>query len=288
MKKYIYLVGIFFAMIFYGCDQRDLDVPEINVPAYDNTRGLEFITIAGLKTLSSTFPLPALSGYINQAGNFEFRTIDNTNKAIKGTVVANDESGNIYKQFYIQDETGAIIIGTNLTGLFSLFRVGQEIIVELDGLSIGKYGGSFQVGSRIPYVSYNTDGSIRNASIGRMTPTEFYTHVFRNDEPQPETVVPAILTSIPEVNESNRSTVVRLDNVSFENAGNSVFATKGSGYGNANLIVNGQNILIRTSEYANFAADTLPTGTGSVICVLGKYNNTIQLTIRSRSDLIFN
>ncbi len=276
------------AFVFCACDNRKYDVPDLNVPMYENSKSLTFISIADLKTLSASFPLLTLEGYSNQAGNFEFRTIDNTKKVVKGIVVANDESGNVYKQFYIQDNTGAIIIGTNTTGLFSLFRVGQEVVVELDGLCIGKYGGSYQIGSRLPYISYNTDGSIRNASIGRMTPTEFYTHVFRNEAPKPEMVVPTVLTSMPSISESNRSTLVRFDNVSFENGGNSIFAAKGSSYGTVNMVIGGQKVAVRTSEYANFAADTVPAGTGSAICILGQYNNGAQLTIRSRNDLNFN
>lgn len=286
MKKYIYTAIVLFATIFSACDMRDLEVPETVVPKHETQ--CQIITIDALKTMSATFPLPVIAdGYTNQAGNFEVRTIDNTNMAIKGVVTANDESGNIYKQFYIQDASGAITIGTNLTGLFSLFRIGQEVIVELDGLNIGKYGGSFQIGSRIPYVSYNADGSVRNASIGRMNPREFYTHVFRNEKPQPGTVVPTVLTSAPTIDENNRSSLVRFDNVSFENGGNTVFAQKGDGYGSANLIVGNQKLLVRTSEYANFAADSIPAGTGSVICILGKYNNTTQLTVRSRGDIMF-
>ncbi|MEA4936449.1 MAG: DUF5689 domain-containing protein [Paludibacter sp.] len=286
MKKYIYLTSVLFATVFSACDMRNSEVPETVIPKYETQS--QVITIDALKTMSSTFPLPVLvDGYTNQAGNFEVRTIDNTNKAIKGVVTANDESGNIYKQFYIQDATGAITIGTNLTGVFALFRVGQEVIVELDGLCIGKYGGSFQIGGRTPYVSYNEDGSVKNASIGRMNPREFETHVFRNGKPQPGTVVPTVITTAPTITESNRSTLVKFDNVSFENAGNGVFAQKGSSYGSVNLIVGAQKILVRTSEYANFAADLIPTGTGSVICILGKYNNTIQLTVRSRGDLMF-
>lgn len=286
MKKYFYLASVLFATIFSACDMRDAEVPATVVPKYETQN--QVITIDALKTMSSTFPLPVLvDGYNNQAGNFEVRTIDNTSKAIKGVVTANDESGNIYKQFYIQDATGAITIGTNLTGVFALFRVGQEVIVELDGLCIGKYGGSFQIGGRTPYVSYNGDGSVKNASIGRMNPREFETHVFRNGKPQPETVVPTVLTTAPTITEANRSTLVKFDNVSFENGGNGVFAQKDMGYGSVNLMVGGQPLQVRTSEYANFAADTIPSGTGSVICIYGKYNNGTQLTIRSRGDIMF-
>lgn len=286
-NKFLYIIILLFSVIFNACDRRDYDVPEIKSPNYVTSK--EVITIAELKTLSSSFPLSnAVEGYTNSPGNFEFRTIDNTNKAVKGYVIANDESGNIYKQFYIQDETGAITIGSNVTGLFTLFPVGQEIIIELDGLNIGKYGGSFQIGGRIPYVSYYPDGKVNKASIGRLTPQEFHTHIFRTGKADPSKVVPTVLTSVPSITETNRSTLVRFDNVSFVGAGSAIFASKGSGYGTVQLQVGSQTIGIRTSEYADFAADKGSTGTGSVICILGKYNNENQLTIRSRKDIIFN
>lgn len=285
--KYLNIVIVVLSTFFYSCDRRDYDVPEIKAPSYSTSK--EIISIADLKTLSSTFPLPFIvDGYENKVGNFEVRSMDNTNKAIKGIVTANDESGNIYKQFYIQDNTGAITIGSNLTGLFGLFTIGQEVIIELDGLNVGKYGGSFQIGGRIHYVSYNPNGSVKNASIGRLVPEEFHTHIFRNGKANPASVVPTVLTSMPVITEANRNTLVRFDNVSFVGGGSAIFATKGAGYGTVQLNIGGQNVGIRTSEYADFAADTIPTGTGSVICILGKYNNDNQLTIRSRKDLIFN
>ena len=269
ISKLILFGFVAFASIFSSCDMRNYDVPEIPIPVYETQK--DVITIAAMK---SSFPV---------ADNFGYQTIENSNKTIKGKVIANDESGNIYKQLYIQDETGAVIIGTNLTGLFPLHRVGQEVIVELDGINIGKYGGSFQLGSVIPY-----KGSSGNLSIGRMTPREYYTHVFRNGIPQPSAVAPTVYTALPNVSEATRNTLVRFDNVSFKDGGNKIFATKGSSYGSTNLMIGGKEVLVRTSEYANFAADTIPSGTGSVICILGQFNNTVQLTIRSRNDLLFN
>lgn len=288
MKKFIYIaIGLFATILITSCDdKREYDVPEFVAPSHETK--CDIISIAKLKDESKNFPLPVIvEGYNNQAGNFEVRSIDNTNFAIKGRVSANDESGNIYKQFFIEDETGAIIIGSNLTGVFSQFRIGQEIIIELDGLNIGKYGGSFQIGSRIPYISYNPDKTVKNASIGRLTPREFHSHIFRVGAPQPEKIVPKELTSMPTIDESNRSKIVTFKNVSFEGAGTIIFASKGSGYGSVNLLIGNQKVLVRTSEYANFAADKVPTGKGNVTCVLGKYNNTVQLTIRGREDLDF-
>lgn len=43
---------------------------------------------------------------------------------------------------------------------------------------------------------------------------------------------------------------------------------------------------MRTSSYASFAKSALPKGTGDIVVILGKFNDTWQLTLRSVSDLI--
>ncbi|MGC3976769.1 MAG: DUF5689 domain-containing protein [Paludibacteraceae bacterium] len=276
MKKNNYIMILLFALIFINAcnDKRSYDIPEIKVPIYINAKGLNFITIDSLKRL-----YPAGSNY--DTYNF----IENTLKAIKGRVSGNDESGNIYKTVYIQDSTGSIVLGTQLTGLFSNFRVGQEVIVELDGLAVGKYAGSYQIGSAIP--SYYGD----TKQMDRMSATEFQMHVFRNEKPIPDSIKPVIYYNLPDMTENIRGTLVTFKNAYFKDGGKKIFAVKGSGYGNDSLYVNGKRVLVRTSEYANFAADTVPIGIGDITCLLTRYqrgkNDAVQLIIRNRDDLKF-
>ena len=59
-------------------------------------------------------------------------------------------------------------------------------------------------------------------------------------------------------------------------------------YNNASFVTDGSSkIDVRTSGYANFAADTIPSGTGSMTVILSQYFDNLQITIRGRNDLIF-
>ena len=47
----------------------------------------------------------------------------------------------------------------------------------------------------------------------------------------------------------------------------------------------GQKLIIRVSEYANFAANKIPSGSGKIRGVLTKYNGTYQFMIRTINDV---
>jgi hypothetical protein len=51
-------------------------------------------------------------------------------------------------------------------------------------------------------------------------------------------------------------------------------------------MADGTSIVLRTSNYANFASQILPTGTGNITGILTRYNNTVQIVINSPSDLV--
>ena len=51
----------------------------------------------------------------------------NTDIIISGTVIADDKSGNLYKELYIQDATGGIAIEMDGTNLYTQFPVGRKV-----------------------------------------------------------------------------------------------------------------------------------------------------------------
>ena len=81
---------------------------------------------------------------------------------IKGYVTGNDVQGNLYNELVIDDGTGAITIGVSQGGLYGLFPIGTEVLIELNGLSVGNYGLHPQIGT--PYTSAKGQ-----KSIGRMS-----------------------------------------------------------------------------------------------------------------------
>lgn len=47
----------------------------------------------------------------------------------------------------------------------------------------------------------------------------------------------------------------------------------------------GTTLDVRTSNFSDFAKDILPVGKGTLVGMLGRYNGTWQLTLRTKADV---
>ena len=221
-------------------------------------------------------------------------TLIEENIQIKGRVTGNDAGGNIYKQFMVQDATGAIIVAVNKNGLSGYLPEGQEILIDLNGLYIGGYRKQPELGA--PY---------NGSSIGRMSPYVWESHVKllgSLKDINPNVIEPVDFSTIQSNMDNNCAKLVVLKNVTFKDAdGKAVFAPKD---GSVDLTANcanrelsgmGSNVVIRTNTYADFAAMPLPfkvTAAGDTIpaaCnltgIATRYNSTWQILIRKTSDI---
>ena len=77
------------------------------------------------------------------------------NTWIKGQVTSDDRSGNLYRELYIQDETGGIDVKIGKSSLYSDYKLGQWIYVYCDGLTLGAYNGMPQLGLEADNTSTN-------------------------------------------------------------------------------------------------------------------------------------
>lgn len=244
---------------FTACE-RDYDAPPLSEPEY--TGPAANTTIAELRELgaSATQDVPFVI-----AGDF----------VLKATVTGNDESGNIYKKIYFQDETSAIEMEVDQNSVYNYYPVGQVVYVNLKGLSISVYGDEQQLG--------HPDGYLYR------TPWETFQEVVSKDGwANPENVKPTVIDDISTVNtnvDGYKFKLVQFTNVSFANGGKNIFAPE-SGYGEENIVdSHGNTLMVRTSNYADFAGQTLPAGRGNVTGILGRFNGTWQLTLRSINDV---
>lgn len=87
----------------------------------------------------------------------------NSDIIISGIVSTSDKTGNFYKSFYIQDETGGIELKLGKNGLYNDYLPGQRIFVNCKDLTIGMYGykegygmGMTQIGFSDPTGEYET------------------------------------------------------------------------------------------------------------------------------------
>ena len=65
---------------------------------------------------------------------------------VKGQITTSDKEGNVYKSFYIQDESAGIEIKVGKTGLYNSYKLGQWVYVRCKGLTVGEYEGAKQIG----------------------------------------------------------------------------------------------------------------------------------------------
>lgn len=249
-KTFAQLFTISLATFFASCSEKNYTDPQDVPPAFNGTANT---TIAALK-----------AGYSGLDSIGE-------EKIIWGIVIGNDESGNIYKKLMIQDSTGGIELNLDRTEMYTEFRVGQKVFVKCQGMYIGDYNGLIQL------------GSVYANAIGRMSNALINYHLFRDG--LPGTAPAAKVVTIPTLNASQISTLVKLENVHFSEVG-SVWATQDATATNRTLVDEaGNTLVIRTSQYANFAGLPMPYGSGTVTGVLSIFGTTYQLTVRDTADL---
>ncbi len=261
IHKLLCLPMVLLALAFTACD-RDYDAPVLNEPQYSLPDGAQTITINELRQKYAA------------ATQDNAMTIEE-DLYLHARINGDDRSGNIYKQIYIQDETGAISFLVDQSDVYNEYAAGQEIFVELKGLCVSVYGKEQQIG--------HPDGYLYR------TPYEnFKEHVHKNawaDESKIEVKEFDNISRISDNTEANKFTLVKLTGVHFAEAGQANFA-ESNGYGEHDLVdAYGNTLLVRTSNYADFAAKKLPSGTGTVVGVLGRFNGKWQLTIRSYDDV---
>ncbi len=250
MKKMI-LGAALMAAVFTACVDEDFDKPDPIIPEVDFNSNA---TIAELKAM-----------YPGSLDSIEADTI------IQGIVVANDESGNFYKTLVIQDGTAGIELKIDRYDMYTEFKVGQRVYVKCRGLFLGDYGGLVQLG----YI-YNSD-------IGRIPDVLVDDHIFRDSLPG---IAPAAaVLTIPTLTTDYLSMLVQFDSVHFTDPG--LTFSESTGTTNRTLEDEfGNQILVRTSNYASFAANVIPDGTGSIRGILSVYNGDYQLYLRDLNDLV--
>ena len=75
---------------------------------------------------------------------------------VSGQVVSSDSTGNFYKSIFIQDATTGIELKLGKYNLCNEYKPNQWVYVRLQGLTVGAYYGSVQIGYKDESGSYET------------------------------------------------------------------------------------------------------------------------------------
>lgn len=278
MKTIKYILMIMVCASLSACMENDWESdgwsqPDLNKSLYGNNN----ITESNVITIAELIKM-----YPNVFASTDQNKVITENIQIKARVTGNDLGGNLYKQFAIQDASGALIVAVNQNGLNGYLAEGQEILIDLKGLYIGGYRKQPELGA--PY---------NGNSIGRMSKDIWQQHfkaVGSISDINPYAIQPVEFTKeFAKDYDNNCGKLVVLKNVHFANADGkntlTTGTTTGGNYVNQTLKEFGNNVMVRTSTYADFGAMVMPTGAVTLTGIATRYNNNWQILIRKTSDI---
>lgn len=263
-KNKNYPGGFAFALLlaasFIACVKTDFDEPPVGGDGQDIPTNT---TIRDLKKRHVT------------SGTYDKITED---LVIGGIVVMDDRSGNFYKTLVIQDSTGGIEVKFNDGYLYNRYPVGRKIYIRCKDLILTDYNGLPQLtGSTIQENGVPTD-----VGITEVQEREKIVKGFLGAPPAPKVI------GLNQLSNDLVSTLVQMDAVQF------VICDAGRTYADAvtkfsvNRTLedcNGRELLLRTSGYADFAAEKTPVGNGTIVGVLSKFGSDYQLYVRDLTDV---
>jgi len=285
MKKYIYIVMALMSLALASCMGDGYDDPDFSNGAPYGDNSITETNVISIADLQAKFlnTITTKNAYVK---------IDEDIK-IKGFVTGNDIGGNIYNEVAVQDETGAVLVCINASGLYGYMPVGQEILISLKGMYIGGYGSQMEIGG--VYTNIKTGVS----SIGKIDRYE-WADKFRLMGTADAKKAEAMRKEISDVKEisldNDAAKLFTLKNVKLSDAnGKAVYAPNdGSVSLTANAVnrdlktADGKylgNVVVRTSTYAKFANNIMPSEAVNITGIFTRYNNTWQILIREESDI---
>jgi hypothetical protein len=213
-------------------------------------------------------------------------TLIESDIVVKGYVSSSDQTGNFYKEFYMQDApenpTAAIGVVLNQVDSYNQFNKGREVYIKLKGLYLGENS------SDVLTIGGQLDGT----NLEEMTANQIPNHVFRSATTMD--IVPLVL--IPSaVNDSHLGMFVTFENMQFPSAlEGETFVDPFDDFDTRHIMVscdNGSEFRLETSSFASFKQVPLPTdGRGSISGVItqGFGGSPRVMVLNTTDDIYFN
>ncbi len=212
-----------------------------------------------------------------------------SNDIIEAYVTSSDEGGNFYKSISLisTDEQQGFTIPVDSYNLYTKFEPGRLVYINMENLyyAYDSQTSSYEIGNL-----YN------GTQIGRLSGVEFENIILRSCTKVDEEDIMVQNMSINDITADNSymHKLIELDNVQFTDAslGMTYYDTDLNSFGGAtnHEITDefGNTIIVRVSEFATFAGNEIPSGSGKIRGVLTKYNSDFQFMVRTLNDIDLN
>lgn len=199
---------------------------------------------------------------------------------IYGIVIADDRSGNFYKQIVIQDSTGGMTLLLDQNSIYNDYPIGRKIYVKCEGLYLGNY-------NDLPQLGYTPDDQ---GSITAIPSLLFDNYIVKANYPNPIVPKEVELSQVSFSNPMLLNTVITIKNVEFDSTQvYKKYADPAPSTGTSRTIkgCDGSSIILRTSGFSKFQPYLTPAGNGTITGIYTVYKGTPQLVIRDTSDVKF-
>ena len=267
--SYFFLFSILVVLLFTGCVKEEFTVPTLSCTQPNltiNRRVAEVRADAGAIVTQYLF--------------------DDT---IEAYVISSDESGNFFKSISFQTlatpTTPAIgfSVPVDATNTYIDYRVGNKVYLKLKDQYTDISFGGLRIGS-IYVNSYNEGG------VGRLSQNDYKNVLHASCTTISEDLLARPISIADVLNDANLNTLVELSDVQFTSAalGRHYFEETNNvgGATNWNLMDKlGNQLIFRTSSFADFAGNLVPNNSLKVRGVLTKYGTDYQLLARSEKDI---
>ena len=201
---------------------------------------------------------------------------------IEGYIVSSDETSNFFGSLHFQDKpnnaTQGFQIEIDIRDSHLLYVVGSKIALKLKGLYLGKSKGVYKLGGVFT--------SFGNKSVGRLPVLKAEEHLFVTSN-EVFKITPKKV-DIGDLDDSMVNTLVQLSDIEIveDELGKSFAEEKKSTLRTLKNCTENK-IALLNSGYANFYADPLPEGNGTITAVLLKDRKGYLLVVRNLNDIRF-
>lgn len=197
--------------------------------------------------------------------------------SVQGHIVANDTSGEFYKEIVVEDDTGGILLSIDDERLYRTCRLFDFVTIHCQGLALGSEGGTLQLGL-FPTGDYCVD------------------RIPAADIPRYISVTPAAARRQPltlefdAVSPRHISRYVRFDRVRFAEEG-TTWCDFDPGSGDPMttdrtlLDAAGRQFVVRTDHRCHYARKPLPAGEGTLCGIIEYFNGRYRLRVTNHEIL---
>lgn len=283
-KILMLMVAVVASFTIASCVQDDDFVVPSSLGGEENERlktllkvGTE-VTIAGVKAMY-------------QEGDF-IEPVD-TDIYVKGYVSSSDQTGNFFKEFFIQDSptnpTTALKVILNQVDTYNQFNLGREVYINLKGLFIGEE----RVGNGVTTIGGGTETDQFGTTVTSLTQNQIKLSVLRSENTMEIT---PLVVKFSQITNAYVGLLVSVENVEFVNdlAGKRYFDPVQDFDTRRDLQACGgfnyTQFKLETSAFASFQNELLPTGNGTITAVVSKTfdGSSLILALNSTEDVNLN